>query len=333
MLTAENILVTGTSGYLGSLIAEELVLRGYEVLGLDLFPPGKASVRSAGYRFFKADITQPETLPLEILRASVLVHCAALVHRKSADLSRENYFKVNCEGTRNLLQALAPTRLRHVVFLSTVSVYGDIKPGRVPDERTPPEPMDFYGRSKVAAEQEVRTFCRKYATSHTIFRLTPVYGRRFLINLEKRVFLPKRVAFYRMGDGCQRLSLVAAGNVVQAVCECLRLRIGCNDTFNLKDRKDYTLNDVISVLRCLYKGPHHPIIGIPRAIPFAAAAALRRLAPKKGSFFSYQLRKISADAIYSGEKLLAAGIDLPWNLTKTLLGDETVREMRQAGEL
>lgn len=332
ILTAENVLVTGASGYLGSLIAKELLSRGYEVSGLDLVPPGEAGTLSASYKFFKADITQPKMLPLEIRRSSVLIHCAALVHRKSADLSRENYFKVNLEGTRNLFLALDPICLRRVIFLSTVSVYGDITSGHAVDERTPPKPMDYYGESKTAAEVEVRALCRTYGISHTIFRLAPVYGRSFLINLEKRVFLPKRVAFYRIGDGSQRLSLVAAGNVSQAISECLRLGIGCDDTFNLKDGEDYTITNVISALRRFYKRSHCPIVRIPAAIPFGTAAALRRLAPEKGSFFSYQLRKISGNVIYSGQKLRVAGIDLPWNLTNTLLGNETLIETRHAGE-
>jgi UDP-glucose 4-epimerase len=330
-LTAENVLVTGASGYLGSLIVKELISRGYEVTGLDLVPPGEAGPLSASYRFFKADITQPKTLPLEIRRSSVLIHCAALVHRKSADLSRENYYKVNLEGTRNLFLALDPIYLRRVIFLSTVSVYGDITSGYAVDERTPPKPMDYYGESKAAAEVEVRALSRTYGISHTIFRLAPVYGRSFLINLEKRVFLPKRVAFYKMGDGSQRLSLVAEGNVSQAISECLRLGIGCDDTFNLKDREDYAINNIVSALRRFYGRSHRPIIRIPAAIPFGTAVALRRLAPKKGLSFSYQLRKISGDTIYSGEKLLFAGIDLPWNLTKTLFGNETLREARHTG--
>jgi nucleoside-diphosphate-sugar epimerase len=313
---------------LGSLIADELVRMGHKVSGLDFVQPATTNDTSRGYQFILADITRPETLPLELRRTSILIHCAALVHRKSSDLSRENYFKVNCEGTRNLLSALDPECLQRIIFMSTVSVYGDSDSSRAPDERTPSNPIDDYGESKVAAEEEIRTFSRENHIPHTIFRLAPVYGRRFLMNLEKRVLLPKRIAFFKIGDGSQRISMAAAGNVVQAVCECLRMGIGCDDTFILKDREDNTINEVISALRFLYKRPRCPIVRIPRKIPLWMSAFLRRVASKKGSFYSYQLGKISGSAIYSGEKLFAAGVDLPWNLKKTLLRNETVRKMR-----
>jgi UDP-glucose 4-epimerase len=318
MSSAESVLVTGTSGFLGALIAVELLLRGYQVLGLDILPPKNEVARSTEFAFYQADITRPETLPLEIRRASILVHCAALVHHKSTDLSRDDYFLVNCAGARNILRALDPSRLRRIIFLSTVSVYGNVKSGIVPDERTPLEPVDFYGESKVAAEEEVRLFCRQHAVRHTIFRIAPVFGPGFLLNLEKRVCLPGRMAFYRIGNGQQRLSLVAADNVVQAVCECLSRGIGTNDTFNLKDKENYSLNDIIDALRRLYKKPSLPVIGIPRLVLFGTAAGLQWLAPQKGAFLSYQLNKVSGNAIYSGDKLLTAGIDLPWDLMNTL---------------
>ena len=46
-----------------------------------------------------------------------------------------------------------------------------------------------------------------------------------------------------------------------------------------------------------------------------------RIFPKNGSSFSYQLRKIAEDSIYSGEKLISAGMKFPWNLADTLLSD------------
>ena len=319
MPRVDQVLVTGASGYLGSLVIEDLISRGYSVLGLDIRPPAKADVFSPKFRFFKSDITRPEALPPEIRQASVLVHCAALVHRKSADLSRRNYFEINHRGTQNILSALDPNCLRQVILFSTVSVYGKNRQDGPPDEKTPLEPMDSYGESKEAAEDDVRSFAAKSEIAHTIFRLAPVYGRRFLINLEKRVFLPKRIAFYRIGDGNQRLSLLSADNAVHAVLECMKDRNGYRGIFNLKDSENYSINDVISVLRRLYNKPHCPIVRIPHGLPTAVSMALRRIFPNKGSSFSYQLRKIAEDSIYSGEKLISAGMKFPWNLADTLL--------------
>ena len=70
-------------------------------------------------------------------------------------------------------------RLKQIVFLSTVSVYGDISDNIVPDEEKPTNPKDFYSESKLAAENEIRKFSDKYNILHTIFILVPVYGDFF----------------------------------------------------------------------------------------------------------------------------------------------------------
>jgi len=319
--TAGRATVTGSSGFLGSLIAEELAFRGYEVVGLDRTPPADAARQTAGYAFFKTDITRPETFPAELRRSQILVHCAALVHRKSSDLSMANYFRINRDGIRRILEALDPAVIRRIVFLSTVSVYGDMKGGRVPDEETRPRPVDPYGASKLAAEEEIRAFSRERGVPCTIFRPAPAYGRRFLRNLRKRVCLPTGAAFYRIGDGRQRISLCAAGNVVEAVGQILDQGIGCDDVFNLKDARDYSINDIIAVLRDFDGRPHRPILKIPGSFPSIAAAGLKLIREASGARLERQFGKVAGDAIFSGDKILRAGINLPWNMSTELSGE------------
>ncbi|MHB8094351.1 MAG: NAD-dependent epimerase/dehydratase family protein [Candidatus Aminicenantales bacterium] len=325
MRTSGRALVTGAGGFLGSLIAEGLVLRGYEVLGLDQVPPDGGVPQTAGYRFFKTDITRPETFPSEIRRSEILVHCAALVHRKSSDLSRSNYFRINRDGTRHILSALDPAFIKRVIFMSTVSVYGDTAMKQVPDEETRPRPVDPYGESKFAAEEEIRAFSNEHGVPCTIFRPAPAYGRGFLRNIRKRVCLPGQAAFYKIGDGSQRISMCAAGNVVEAVCQSLERGIGCDDVFNLKDSQDYSINDIIAVLRDFDGHPCRPVLKIPGALPSIAAAGLKLVQPEKGALLGRRIRKVAADAVFSGEKLFRAGINLPWNMSMELSGQTVGR--------
>ena len=60
-----------------------------------------------------------------------------------------------------------------------MSVYGGISDNIAPDKDTPANPKDFYGESKLAAENEIREFSEKYHIPYTIFRLVPVYGDFF----------------------------------------------------------------------------------------------------------------------------------------------------------
>lgn len=294
---------------------------GFEVLGLDIRPPQDIGIGSSSPSVLNGDITRPETLPSRIRKAAILVHCAALVHRKSADLSRSNYFRVNLEGTRNILRALDADYLRKIIFLSTVSVYGITDPGQAIDEETPPMPQNPYGESKLAAEREVQAFSHNRDISYTIFRLAPVYGRDFRLNIDKRVYLPKRAAFYKIGDGTQRISMCAVGNVASAVSQGLEVEGGFNGVFNLKDTEDYSMNEIIAVMRKLDRHFHRPVLRIPKEPLVSCASRVVSRRPGRGIQLGYQVSKVALGAVYSGEKLLGAGIRLPWNLSSEMLGE------------
>jgi nucleoside-diphosphate-sugar epimerase len=225
------------------------------------------------------------------------------------------------EGTRNILRALDSDYLRQIIFLSTVSVYGLTNPGQAIDEKTPPVPLDPYGESKLAAEEEVQSFSDKKGFSHTIFRLAPVYGRDFRLNIDKRVYLPKQAAFYKIGDGTQRISMCAVGNVVSAVSQGLAVEGGFRGVFNLKDREDYSMNEIIAVMRKLDKHFYRPVLRIPKEPLVSCTSRVASRRPGRGVQLGYQVGKVAWGAVYSGEKLLSAGVRLPWNLSSEMLGE------------
>jgi nucleoside-diphosphate-sugar epimerase len=316
----EAVLITGASGFLGSILVGSFSHHGYNVLGLDLKLPRVKENNATVYQVLIADITRPGTLPEKIRQATVLVHCAALVHRGSKDLSRANYFRVNYGGTRNVLHALDPSRLKRVVFLSTVSVYGLPESGQAVSEQARPMPLDDYGSSKLAAENEVQAFSRERAIPCTIFRLAPVYAKDFLLNIRKRTYLPGRKVFYKIGNGDQRISMSAAGNVVEAVRQSVEQGRLFDGIFNLKDRVDYSVNDIIGVVRKLDGHPYLPVMRIPKWLATSLTVGMMRLSPARGAYLRYQLRKIAMDSTYSGDKLFHAGFEPRWDLSSELLG-------------
>ena len=314
-----RVLVTGTNGYIGSKIAKGILGKGFGIIGIDIKGINNNSLcDNPNFQFFKADITNAETFPDQLKEANVLVHCAALVHKQSSDLSRENYFRVNCEGTKNILNFLDKGRLKQIVFLSTVSVYGGISNNMTPDEDTSTNPEDFYGESKLAAENEIKEFSEKYHIPYTIFRLVPVYGDFFLLNLNKRIYLPGKMAFYKIGDGGQCLSLVSVNNVVDVIADSINNPSFYNETFIVKDVEDYSINGIISTFKDIYLEHRKPVFQIPLCIPETVFKLLGLVMPERAKFYEYQLKKIADDNIYSGSRLLSTGIQLKWNLKNTL---------------
>ena len=313
-----NVLITGVNGTIGSQVARFLLSQGHRILGLDdSAPPLPGLSGAAPFTALVWDITRAGGAPPEAAEADVLIHCAALVHKRSKDLSRDHYFEVNVQGTKNVLSALDVRRVRQVVFLSTVSVYGGLSQTMVPNEETPPAPEDFYGESKLAAEGEIRTFGERGRVPYTIFRLAPVYGRDFLLNIEKRIYVPRKVAFYQISGGRQKMSLCSMGNVVKAVAESLSGPGFRNQTFIVKDAKDYAVKDIISAFKSYFGQQARPVIPIPLRLPELVFGCFGLIRPQTGKFFKYQLKKIARDSIYSGKKIHSLGIPLTEGLKET----------------
>ena len=92
-------LITGSNGYIGFKIALDMLQREQEVIGVDLNSGNGAFLyENSKFHFHKTDITNVATFSPKMKEADIFIHCAALVHKKSSDLSRENYFRVNYEG-------------------------------------------------------------------------------------------------------------------------------------------------------------------------------------------------------------------------------------------
>lgn len=313
-------LITGVNGYIGSSLARALLRQGDKVIGIDL-DSGNIDdlISDPKFEFRKVDITDPHGFADEARQADALIHCAGLVHKRSSDLSRENYFRINQFGTKNTLESLDRNVVKQVLFLSTVSVYGDLSDGMIPDENTLPAAEDYYGESKVAAEKEIREFSDRCKIPHTIFRLAPVYGESFLLNMHKRVYLPRELAFYRIESGDQRLSLCSVKNINDVVISSMGAGSFFDQTINLQDLEDYSINDIILFFKSLYAQQNKPVIRIPYALPLLVFQILSLLLPKKAEYYKYQLRKVAENAEYSVNKLRRMGVSVKWNLYNTFL--------------
>jgi nucleoside-diphosphate-sugar epimerase len=311
-------LITGINGYIGSNLGRRLLREGGSVIGCDLESGNIGDLKAdSRFEFHGADITSAGAMRDVARDVDHVVHCAALVHKRSTDLSRENYFRINRTGTINILRALNPVRVKRIVLLSTVSVYGKLREGTVPDEGTEPDPDDHYGESKAAAENDVRAYSRDSGVAHTILRLAPVYGTSFLLNIHKRVYLPGEAAFYRIGSGTQRLSLCSVNNVIDVVAAGASHPSFANETFNVSDAGEYSINDIISFFRKFRSQEKKVIIGIPYAFPRLIFKALSLIMPGRGQSYTYQLQKVALDARYSVEKLRKTGVPLVWDLRST----------------
>lgn len=155
-----RILVTGTSGKIGSTIAEYLQPQ-YEIIGLDLMPGRFTTVCG--------DIADRVLINKIMPGVEAIIHTASLHAPHVATHSETEFIHTNVDGVRVLLDMAQKYGVTRFIYTSTTSVYGDAMVS--PDsavwvtEELEPKPRDIYDRTKLAAE----ALCRDTANRHSLY--------------------------------------------------------------------------------------------------------------------------------------------------------------------
>lgn len=211
-----KVLVTGATGFIGPHLIRQLLAAGHDVTCLRRQSSHVESLKSLDVRFVVGDINQPESLPSAVRGAEAIYHLAGLIMA----LRREEFFRANEQGTRNLVQAAAAQETPPcLVLVSSLAAGGPQVGDQLRTESDPPAPVSNYGRSKLAAERAAAEFADRLPL--TIARPPIVFGPADRMTLE--IFKPiwrfgvhmvpgyraKRFSFIHVDDLCRGL-LVAA---------------------------------------------------------------------------------------------------------------------------
>ena len=149
-----KILVTGASGFIGSFIVEEALRRGFDTWAAVRGSSSKAYLQDERINFIELNLSSKVQL-VEQLRGMTfdyVVHAAGV----TKCLDKQDFFRINTEGTKNLVDALVEVGmpLKRLVFVSSLSIFGAIReqqPYQEITENDTPQPNTAYGRSKLAA--------------------------------------------------------------------------------------------------------------------------------------------------------------------------------------
>jgi len=159
-----KVLVTGGAGYIGSVVTEELIKDGHEVVVYDSLYKGHREAIVAGAEFVHADLADADTLrtTLESNRIEAVVHMAADSLVGESCVEPAKYYRNNVVNGLILLDAMRAAGVQRIVFSSTAATYG--QPETVPIEETAPnDPTNPYGESKLAFEHAMRWYSEAYS--------------------------------------------------------------------------------------------------------------------------------------------------------------------------
>lgn len=236
-----KILITGSTGFIGSFICEEAVNRGFETY---------AAIRKTSSLKYIAD-ERIKKIELNLSSKEQLVEALSqhefdyIVHAAGATkcLNKQDFFRINTDGTKNFIEAVRETQpnLKRFVFISSLSVFGAIKenqPYEPITENDIPQPNTAYGESKLKAEEYLRS---QKDFPYVILRPTGVYGPR-----EKDYYMMfdsiKKHSDFAVGYKPQVITFVYVSDVVQAVF--LALEKDCvGRAYFLSDGQNYSSTD------------------------------------------------------------------------------------------
>jgi nucleoside-diphosphate-sugar epimerase len=256
-----KILVTGTEGYLGSLLPPLLIERGHEVIGVD------TGFYKVGWLYNGTQVTA-KTLTKDIRHISVedlqgvdaIVHMAELSNDPTGQLAPHITYEINHKGSVRLAKLAKEAGVRRFVYMSSCSVYGVATEGDVTEE-SPVNPQTAYAECKTLVERDVKPladddFSPTFMRNATAFGASP--RMRFdivLNNLAGLAWTTKEIKM--ISDGTPWRPLVHALDICKAiVCTVEAPRdIVHNQIFNVGDTaNNYRVKQIAEIIAGVFPG-------------------------------------------------------------------------------
>ena len=177
-----RVMVTGGAGYVGSVVSEELMRDGHEVVVYDNLQKGHLGAVADGAPFIQADLLDGDLLRdmMKVYRIEAVIHMAAdsLVGESTQDPAK--YYCTNVTAGLSLLSAMKDRGVKRIVFSSTAAIYGEARKQPV-EEDDPTAPTNAYGETKLAFERALRWYEAAYGIRFVSLRHFNAAGasRRF----------------------------------------------------------------------------------------------------------------------------------------------------------
>ena len=164
-----RVLVTGGAGYIGSVVSEQLVSDGHEVVVYDNLSKGHRDAVVAGARFVEGELHEAEKLRETLNGIDAVIHMAAFSLVGESVETPSKYYHNNVVAGLVLLDAMRDCGVKRIVFSSTAATYGEPEAQPI-FESAPTNPTNPYGESKLAFEKALHWYERAYGLRYASLR-------------------------------------------------------------------------------------------------------------------------------------------------------------------
>ncbi|MEM3578199.1 MAG: NAD(P)-dependent oxidoreductase [Candidatus Bathyarchaeia archaeon] len=237
------ILVTGSSGFIGTNVTRYFIDKGEKVVGLDLASPS-VNFPKKFFTFHKCDLTDRDAVlnAFKEHNPKFVIHLAFVTHRK--DVYSE--FMDDAKITLNMLNAACRQRVERFILMSSSTVYGLRTIDKPVDEDEKPNPKGTYGKAKLMAELMAKQYFEAENLPITIFRGFEIYGPNLTIPSIVRKLLDRAVNKEPMQLYCygkQKTDFTYVDDLCQAMEIVLRDESAIGKIFNVGSGKAYTYEE------------------------------------------------------------------------------------------
>ncbi len=318
----KKILITGAHGFIGQAVVECLCAR-YKVISFDREISVTKNPKNISIR---GDITDSGMVQqvCDIHVPDVVVHCVGIAHQNFKNsIGPKIYDKINHVATINLAEAAVKANPSiHFIFLSTISVYGKTHHYEEIREDDMCFPFTAYAQSKLDAEQGLRSlFNDALMNKLDILRLVPVYDSTRSLNLDKRVWGPKKKVYVRFGSGRQKMSLLSRQNLVDFILfriDNSSKHKSCS-VFNVTDREPSSFNEIINTFKASEYQPTGRTVKVPLwfvwMLTRIAGLIVKDKMPLALSFYD----KLAKDSVFNNKKMLNTGFKPKYTFNSVFL--------------
>jgi UDP-glucose 4-epimerase len=286
----KKVVVTGSAGFIGGYIVEELLNQGYEVVGVDNYskygPIKKSYDDHPDYRLVVGDVQDVQLMTELLSDADHFIAGAALIggisyfHTYAYDLIAQNE-RIIASSVDAAIAAHKQGRLEKVTYMSSSMVFEstDRWPSKEGDERLVPPPLSSYGFQKLAVEYFARAAWDQYKLPYTILRPFNCVGvgeSRALgdveidsgnVTLAMSHVVPDLVQkvlkgqdpLHILGAGDQVRHYTYGGDLARGIVLSLDHPAALNEDFNMSTAEGHTVKDLAEVIWRKIKGPDVPL--------------------------------------------------------------------------
>lgn len=304
-----KIAIVGGSGFVGTKLLHLLKLdTSLELINIDK----NQSVEHSEITEIGNVLDETSLTPL--LKGVDIVVLLAAEHKDNVS-PVSLYYDVNVGGMKNVLTVMEANNVKRLIFTSSVAVYGLDKDN--PNENTPVDPFNHYGKSKWQAEEVAQEWYKTHSDWNiNIVRPTVIFGegnRGNVYNLLNQIASGK---FLMVGKGNNKKSMSYVGNVIAFISFLIENKIEGYEVYNYVDKPDFTTNDLVYHTGETL-GKHIPTTHFPYWLGMLGGYCfdlLAKVTGKKLTVSSVRVKKFCAVTQFDSTKAMSSGFVPPYSI-------------------